>query len=221
MKNKSKLCFAGVFLVLFILLIILVRLCDVSPIGPKETSIGLSRLNGSINEFFGVNMTFYDITDYLGYLGILLVCIFGLIGFIQLIKRKSLLKVDPEILSLGVLFIVVLALYVLFEVVIINYRPIIMPECEMPEASFPSSHTMLSIVTMGGSILVLKKYIDNKVIRTILQIILVILIIATVVLRLMSGVHWFTDIIGGILISASLLFAFSYAIDKFKKEDNN
>lgn len=107
-----------------------------------------------------------------------------------------------------------IGLYVLFEIVIVNYRPIIMPGCEHPEASFPSSHTMIVCVIMGSTMMLMKNYIKNNKMRFVLQIICVLIITVTVVGRLISSVHWFTDIIGGILISTMLLAMYSGIMEK-------
>jgi undecaprenyl-diphosphatase len=183
----------------------IIRTFDVDIIGPEGTSIGLSHINKAVHDLFGVNIIWYDITDWLGVAAIGVAFIFAVMGLLQLIKRRSFLKVDKAILTLGGLYIVVIGLYVLFEIVIVNYRPIIMPGCEHPEASFPSSHTMIVCVIMGSAMMLIKKYVKNRNMRFVLQIICILIITVTVVGRLISGVHWFTDIIGGILISAMLL----------------
>ena len=163
MKNKNNLFVSGISGLLVMILIVLVRFVDVRPIGPEGTSIGLSRLNGFFFRLSGVNILWYHITDWLGVAAILVAFLFAMAGFVQLIKRRSILKVDHEILALGGLYIVVIGLYVLFEIVIVNYRPIIMPDGIHPEASFPSSHTMLVCVIMGSAIMLIGKYVKGKV----------------------------------------------------------
>ena len=191
------------------LLIILVRFVDVRPIGPEGTSIGLSHLNQSVFDRFGVNMLWYEITDWLGVAAVLTAFLFALTGMVQLIKRRSLLKVDRAILALGGLYIIVAGLYILFEVLIVNYRPIIMPGGTGPEASFPSSHTMLVCVIMGSAMMLIDRYIAVKTLRGLLRIICAVIIGVTVIGRSIAGVHWFTDSLGGILISAALLALFA------------
>ena len=209
MKNKGNLLFAGVSGLSAALLIVLIRFVDVRPIGPEGTSIGLSHLNQSVFDRFGVNMLWYEITDWLGIAAVITAFIFAMAGFVQLIKRRSLLKVDRSILALGGLYIIVIGLYVLFEIMVVNYRPIIMPDSTHPEASFPSSHTMLVCVIMGSAVMLLGSYIRGKALYRALQILCVVIIGVTVIGRLISGVHWFTDILGGILISTALLALFS------------
>ncbi|HHV30362.1 phosphatase PAP2 family protein [Acetivibrio mesophilus] len=213
MKNKTKFQVAGVTGLLSILLVILIRAVDVASIGPEGTDIGLSHINKAIFEFFEVDMLWYNITDWLGVVAILMAFLFAFIGFGQMINRRSLLKVDRSILALGVLYIIVIGLYILFEIAIVNYRPIIMPGCEHPEASFPSSHTMMVCVIMGSAMMLLKRYINNRPLRLILQVLCIVLILVTVFGRLISGVHWFTDIIGGVLISVSLLSLYAGVLE--------
>ena len=204
MKHR-RLLTSGVGLLLTVILIALIRFVDVALIGAQGTSIGLSHLNQFVFDFFGVNMLWYNITDWLGIAAALTAFLFAIIGLVQLIKRRSLLKVDREILALGVLYLVVIGLYIIFETVIINYRPIIMPDNTRPEASFPSSHTMLVCVIMGSAAMLINRYIKNKTLCRALRAMCFVIIIVTVVGRSIAGVHWFTDIFGGVLISVTLL----------------
>jgi undecaprenyl-diphosphatase len=217
MKNKNNLFVSGISGLLVMILIVLVRFVDVRPIGPEGTSIGLSRLNGFFFRLSGVNILWYHITDWLGVAAILVAFLFAMAGFVQLIKRRSILKVDREILALGGLYIVVIGLYVLFEMVIVNYRPIIMPDGTHPEASFPSSHTMLVCVIMGSAIMLIGKYLKEKPLCRVLRGICAAIIGMTVIGRLIAGVHWFTDIVGGILISIFLLSLFSEVLKRTRR----
>ena len=217
MKNKNNLFVSGISGLLVMILIVLVRFVDVRPIGPEGTSIGLSRLNSFFFRLSGVNILWYHITDWLGVAAILVAFLFAMAGFVQLIKRRSILKVDHEILALGGLYIVVIGLYVLFEIVIVNYRPIIMPDGTHPEASFPSSHTMLVCVIMGSAIMLIGKYLKEKPLCRVLRGICAAIIGITVIGRLIAGVHWFTDIVGGILISIFLLSLFSEVLKRTRR----
>ncbi len=181
---------------------------DVRPVGPKNSLVGLASLNLAFHNNIGVNMTWYKITQVLGYLACLLVAVMAVVGLIQLIKRKSLLKVDKTILEAGCLYLVMFALYVIFEKLALNYRPIIMPGETALEASFPSSHTMLGIVVFGSIAMIAKDYIQDSKICIIVKIVMILLLIAIVVGRLLSGVHWMSDIVASVLISATLLQLF-------------
>lgn len=202
---------------LFALLIVLLKWYDVAAIGPAGTEVGFSHVNQFVHNLTGVNMIWYEITDYIGY-GAIAVCgLFALAGFVQMIKRRSLLKVDREIWALGGLFIAVIGCYVFFEKYIINYRPVIMPGETAPEASFPSSHTMLIMTVMIAVMIVSDKYFGN-LFGAFIRVLCFLITLVTVGGRLWCGVHWFTDIIGGMLLSATLLFLFAAVLAGGGKE---
>ena len=201
-KKKRNILISTILSLLAIVFTILVKVVDVKQIGVNGTSIGFASINQFIFKTIGVNMIWYHITDWLGILPIFMAMVYSLIGIIQLIKRKSLFKVDKEIIILGLFYIVVISIYIFFEKVIVNYRPILING--FLEASYPSSHTLMTICLCGSSIIVNKKLFNNKITKFI-NILLLLIILITVIGRLLSGVHWFTDIIGGIIISIALL----------------
>ena len=210
MKNeieKESILETLFLIVLSFIYIIIVRKIDVQNIGPNNTEVGLASINSYFHKLLGSNMTIYKITEILGMIALIIVGIYGIIGLKQLIKEKSLKKVDSKIISLGILYVLLGIVYVLFEKVIINYRPVLI-DGEL-EASFPSSHTMLAICICMSSIMVNKGFIKNKKYLKITNISLVILMTLIVLGRFISGVHWFSDIIGGIIISITLLSIFN------------
>lgn len=218
MKNRKTNFIISLVLILFsIFFTIMVKLIDVKPIGANNTNIGFATLNHLFFNSTGVNVIWYYITDWLGLIPILITFIYAIIGFVQMIKRKSLLKVDRGILLLGLFYIVLLALYVFFEKVIVNYRPILMNG--ILEASYPSSHTLMAVCICGSSIIINNKLYKNRISK-ISNILSYIIIVVTIIGRLISGVHWFTDILGGLIISLSLLMIFYsviHNIDSGKK----
>ena len=219
MKNKMKFCLGGISGALFVLLILLVRTVDVDAIGPEGSSVGFSKINGAVKDTFSYNETWYKITQYLGYAALAIAGGFALLGLVQLIRRKSLFKVDKNIIALGVLFTVVIILYVMFGKIAVNYRPVILPDEGVLEASYPSSHSVLTCVVMGGAMLQLPYYVKNQGLRLALNTILALIILLTVGGRLVSGAHWLTDILGGILLSGCLLFVFSGVLDKIESTE--
>lgn len=196
---------AGVYLVLFLILLVCVLRVDVAPIGPMGTSVGLSGANEYFHEKNGVRMGLYELTQWLGYLALAIAAGFGCFGLAQLIRRKNLWKVDREILVLGVLYIVLGGLYVLFEKFVVNYRPVLLPGETAPAASFPSSHTMLALAIFGSAALLSARYVKQRTARTVLYFLCSALGIGTVVLRLLSGVHWLTDIVAGVSLGTGLV----------------
>ena len=216
MNNKKRnFLISTILIFLAVVFTIFVKVVDVKPIGVNESSIGVASVNQVVFKTIGVNMIWYHITDWLGLVPIFIAMVYAFIGFIQLIKRKNIFKVDKEIMILGLFYIVVISLYVFFEKFIVNYRPILMNG--FLEASYPSSHTLMTIYLCGSSIIVNRKFYNNKIAKFVNVLSLVVVLI-TVIGRLLSGVHWFTDIIGGIFIGGALLMTLYSVLDVVKKK---
>ncbi len=214
-KNKKRLVLGVSLVVAFVLWTILVCFVDVRAIGPEGSSVGFAALNGFVHELTGVNWFLYTITDWLGIVPIAVALGFAILGLVQLIKRKSLWKVDHSILALGVFYIVVMAAYIFFEVVVINYRPTHIDG--YLEASYPSSTTMLVMCVMPTAAMQLNVRIKNTVLRRCAVITIVAFTAFMVIGRLLSGVHWITDIIGGALLSTGLVAVY-YSIGNIRTE---
>ena len=207
---KKKIILSSILVVIAIIFTVLVKTVDVQSVGVNGTDIGFATINNKVFETIGENSMFYKISEILGYFALALVGCYALIGLYQLIKRKSLLKVDKEIIALGCFYIVVLGLYFLFDKLCINYRPVL--EDGKLEASFPSSHTMLAICVCISAIWINRKLFKSDMTK-IFNIILLLVVVGTVFTRLLSGVHWITDIIGGIIISSALLMVFNTILE--------
>ena len=205
-KNKKKLVLGASLVVAFVLWTVFVRFVDVQAIGPEGSSVGFATLNGFVHELTGVNWLLYTVTDWLGLVPIAVALGFAGLGLLQLIKCKSLWKVDHSILALGVFYIVVMAVYVFFEMVVINYRPTLIEG--YLEASYPSSTTMLVTCVMPTAAMQLNARIKNTVFRRFAVITIAAFTAFMVIGRLLSGVHWITDIIGGALLSAGLVMMY-------------
>ena len=141
--KKKNIILTGILFIIFGVYTYLVKTINVKAIGPQKSKVGFAVVNKWFKNVIGKNMTIYKVTEYLGYALLLIVVVFAIIGLIQLIKRKNPLKVDKEILSLGALYACMAIVYVGFEKVIINYRPILIDK--VLEASYPSSHTVLAM----------------------------------------------------------------------------
>ena len=206
-KKNSRLFWVGVgLLAVFVLWTVLIRFVDVEAIGPRQSSVGFATLNGYIHNLTGVNMSLYIITDWLGLVPIGVAFGFAVLGIVQCIKRKSLLKVDRSILTLGGFYIVVMAVYILFEIVVINYRPTLIDG--YLEASYPSSTTILVMCVMPTAMMQLRTRIKNDLFRRCVMLTITVFITFMVIGRLVSGVHWITDIIGGALLSTAIVLMY-------------
>ncbi len=206
MKKQKDFCFALCMLVAFLLWTAAIRLVDVQVIGPQESSVGFATINQFVHNLTGAHMSLYTITDWLGLVPFGFVMGFALLGLIQWIRGKHLLKVDYSILVLGGFYIVVMAAYVLFEVLVINYRPVLING--YLEISYPSSTTMLVMCVMPTAIMQFDTRIKNDALKRCVTSAITVFIVFMVIGRLVSGVHWFTDIIGGALLSAGLVLMY-------------
>lgn len=205
-KNRRSFWIGAGLLAVFVLWTVSICFVDVQAIGPEGSSVGFSTINGFLHELTGVNWFLYTVTDWLGLVPIGVAFGFAVLGLVQWIKRKSLLKVDRSILTLGGFYIVVMAVYIFFEIVVINYRPTLINV--HLEASYPSSTTMLVMCVMPTAMMQLRALIKNDLFRRCVMFAIAVFIAFMVIGRLVSGVHWISDIIGGVLLSAGLVMMY-------------
>ena len=208
MKTKGmKNLISGItFIVFFVIWTIIIKIIDVQPIGVNGTNIGFATINSWFHSLTGVNMTLYTITDWLGLVPIFICMIFGFMGLIQLIKRKNLLKVDFDIIILGVYYVIVILCYLIFEMYPINYRPILING--FMESSYPSSTTLLVLCVIPTLVFQANQRLKSITLKSFITIFAVAFSVFMVAGRLISGVHWLTDIIGSCLLSAGLFYTY-------------
>ena len=220
MKKKAALIGAIGFFILFLVFTALVIAVDVRPIGPNGSEVGLATVNGALADALGYNETWYTVSEYAGYISLAIVPCFACLGLFQAIKRKSIAKVDRHLFVLGSFYELVLATYCLFEVLTINYRPVLI-DGEL-EASFPSTHTMLALCIMLTAIYELHQLIKSKKVLIATDISLAAIMAVIITGRFMSGVHWFSDIIASVLLSGAFVCFFIFVAllvkDKTQKD---
>lgn len=217
--NKSKkksLLMGSISLAMFAVWTVLILTVDVQPLGQNGTSIGFATFNCWFHHFTGVNMAIYTTTDWMGLVPVVICLIFAGIGLVQLIKRRSIFRVDADIMILGVYFVIVFLAYAIFEIIPINYRPILI-EGRM-EASYPSSTTLLVLSVMPALVEQIKRRLSGIRVKQIITIAAIAFSVFMVTGRLISGVHWFTDIVGGELLSAGLYMLYKAAVMLALKE---
>ena len=210
-KTKQRLCAAAVLLAAFVLYTLAVALVDVRPIGPRGSSVGFAAVNGWFHGLTGVRMSLYVLTDWLGLVPIGVAAGFALLGLAQWIQRKDLRKVDRSLLVLGGFYLAVMAAYVFFELLVINRRPVLIDG--RLEASYPSSTTVLVLCVMSGAVLQLRGRIRNSALRRCVMLSIAGFSAFMVIGRLLSGVHWLSDILGGALLSAGLVMLYHAAAE--------
>ena len=215
--KKKNIILSILLIIISIIYTLSVKYIDVDTIGPNNSKVGLSTINNYFHKLIGYHESLYKITSILGIFLFIIVGIYALMGIIQLIKRKSLLKVDKEIIVLGAFYIVVALVFIFFEKVIINYRPVII-EGEL-EASYPSTHTLLTLCICISSIIINKLKYNNFKYRKYTNILTIILMLSILIGRILSGVHWISDIFGGITISLTLLTIYKTILLTIQKKN--
>ena len=216
-KTGKRELFAGLlFIAIFAIFTLLVQIVDVNPLGVNGTNIGFSTFNCMIHKLCGVNMTLYTITDWAGLVPIFIIISFGIIGFTQLIKRRSLIKVDADILILGVYYIIVATIYVVFEMMSINFRPILING--FMEVSYPSSTTLLVLSVMPTLAEQTSRRYKNSKVKISMYAFTATFSVFMVIGRLISGVHWFTDILGSVIMSVGLYCTYKGFVLMFSKK---
>lgn len=220
MKNRGKRTLtAGVALiVLFVLWTLLILRVDVQPVGQNGTNIGFATLNVWFHHLTGVHMGIYTLTDCLELIAIAVCIGFGVLGLVQLFRRRSLWKVDRDILLLGGYYLLVILAYLIFERIPINYRPILIDG--VMEVSYPSSTTLLVLSVMPTLKFQVDKRSRNTVVKGITTAFVVLFSVFMLFARLVSGVHWFTDIIGAVILSAGLYLVYRSAVILLEQRKN-
>ena len=199
-------------LVLSILYTVAIMFIDVQPIGPKGSAVGFAKVNQYFHTLLGTNILLYNITDWLSIPILFIMLGFAMAGLVQLIKRKSLLRVDSSILILGGFYVLVFLVYLFFEFFVVNFRPVLIQG--ILEASYPSSTTMLMMCIIPTAIMQFQRLILVKRLRNLVNSFCGIYASFMIIGRVLSGVHWITDIVGGILFSTTLVMLY-YSINQW------
>ena len=210
-KTTTKFLWAAVLWLLFILFTITLTAVDVQPAGPQGSQIALASLNTWVFDHAGTSATWDKITDVEALISFAIAGIFAVIGLVQLIRNKSLKKVSSAIILLGIFYVLMAGFYIFFEKFVINYRPVLTDG--VLEASYPSSHTFVALFIFLSAMPAVKQLTDKKWVQVLTDIVMIALCVSMVVGRVLSGQHWFTDIVGAVLLasSAAMLYdAFLY-----------
>ena len=206
--KKRDLLSGLILLTIFVVWTILIQYIDVQKAGPNETEIGFATFNVWFHKVTGEHMLIYTVTDWLGLVPIVICMCFGVLGLVQLIKRRSLLNVDADILLLGVYYVLVIMGYLLFEMIPINYRPVLIEG--YLEASYPSSTTLLVLSVMPTLKFQIDRRIASPLFKNTTTFFVVVFSAFMVIGRLISGVHWATDIMGSVFLSSGLFMIYKF-----------
>ena len=215
-NGKNELILGCILLTAFACWTWMIQCIDVQSIGVNGSEVGFAALNSRFHELTGVHMLLYVMTDWLGVVPLFVCAVFGGIGLVQLIKRRSLFKVDHDLVFLGIYYVIVIFGYLIFEMIPINYRPILIEE--VMEASYPSSTTLLVLSVMPTLVFQVKRRMKNTVTRNTIVIFSILFSVFMVVGRMISGVHWFTDIVGSVMLSTGVFYIYKAVVLFYQKE---
>lgn len=210
-STKKSVVPAVVTLVLFFALTACLYCIDPRPIAANSSMVGMGFVNEPFNQLTGVNWSAYAASQLGGYISIASMFVFFCVGVAQLAKTRSLKGVDMAIYLLAAAYVVMLVLYVGFDKLALNYRPVLVDG--QLEPSYPSSHSFLAVGALGCAAVWARARLSRKV-SAIITALCGILAAFVVVARLISGVHWLTDIVAGVLLGLTLVFAYAYAVDR-------
>lgn len=215
MKKYLYLLFPIISFILFLVFTILVKTVDVTYIHDIGY-LGFYNVNSSINsKIQAMNTSLYDkLSDVIMIISFVGVAIFAVIGIVQLIKRKSFKQVDPILYILLGLYVLVAAMYLTFSLMKINFSPL--STKENLKDSYPSSHVFISITLFVSGVMTATKYVNmGKWMNVIGYAGAILLSILSAVTRMFSGQHYFTDIIGAILLAIFLISAYYSALKAY------
>lgn len=203
----KKFWIAIVLLSAFVLWTLAICFVDVALIGPNGSAVGFATLNGWFHRLTGVHWNLYVLTDWLGLVPFTVCLAFAVLGLCQWVRRKNISKVDGDVLLMGGFYILVLAAYLLFETIVINYRPVLIEG--VLEVSYPSSTTLLTLCVLPATLVWLRRRTAPRWLVTVIVLFTAFMVLG----RLCSGVHWLTDIVGGGLLGGGLTALYATACD--------
>ncbi len=184
---------------------VLTYFVDRQPVGPMGTSVGFATINKAFNDFFEYDWFFVLVSDISMYIAFVVVVCFAGRGLYDLIKVKNPLKVSKVLIGLGILYVVVAVIYVAFNKIPINYRPVLMPGETELETSFPSTHALIITAVYASAVLAVERLLANEKFKRVCRLHAKIFLAVGVAARMFSGVHWLTDIFAGVLFAATLV----------------
>ena len=205
MKNRKlaiSLISSACLSVMFVVFTLLVKFVDVAYVGMTGKEVGLSSFNRLVYESVDVSETFDKLGDVCMVLSILVVLFVVALGIYELVKNKSIKKVDKKIWSMGIIYALVVLIYVVFELICLNYRPVLIDG--KLEASYPSSHVMLSLTILSCFLIFMLSKLKTKKQKAILGTLIGLFMFVIVLFRVLSGMHWMTDIIASVILALML-----------------
>lgn len=216
-KHIINFSITAALFVVFAVFTIIAKFVDTSLVLTTNTKIGLSSINKPIFDSIKISDAWGTVSTVLFLVAALVALALIVIGVKEFIKTKQLSKVNHKILFLIGLYMLTVFFYFLFEILIVNYRPLL--DEGLAKASYPSSHTLLVCVVCLSACFVVPDYIKNKPLKITIISLLILISLLTPVTRMLAGMHWFSDIIGSLLLSAALVMCY-YSTTCLVKKSN-
>ena len=195
-KRQSWFLIATTLTVFFVVFTLTLKLVDMQ--SDSSQFIGWASINIWWRDLIGVHFSWHIISHFIALISLLVLTGILIWQVITVFHRRKLSALtrnwwvfDITLLALGLS-------YLLFQIVAINYRPIQVDGAI--EISYPSSHSLLITTTWLLIIFRLRREIQSQTWRRILIIVGWTLMLTGVIARLLCGYHWFTDIVGGVLL---------------------
>lgn len=216
-KHIINFSITAALFVVFAVFTIIAKFVDTGLVLTTNTKIGLSSINKPIFDSIKISDAWGTVSTVLFLVAALVALALIVIGVREFIKTKQLSKVNHKILFLIGLYMLTVFFYFLFEILIVNYRPLL--DEGLAKASYPSSHTLLVCVVCLSACFVVPDYIKNKPLKITIISLLILISLLTPVTRMLAGMHWFSDIIGSLLLSAALVMCY-YSTTCLVKKSN-
>lgn len=168
-------------------------------------SVNIIEMDGTISQFIQNHIVKENITKTMKVITNFgdIIC-YTIILLITLISFRG--KGYFSSMSLNLLCVYLFS--VIFKNVFMRERPPFSLIDKPSDYSFPSGHTMCSVAFYGFIIYLVNKYIKNKILKWIIIFLCLITIILIGFSRLYLNVHYFTDVIGGLILGLVCLLMF-------------
>lgn len=204
-KNLIWWILAATMLVAFSVWTVLIKTVDVRAVGADGVVVGLAGLNDWWWGLCGTKAVAKLLSDLVGYLVLVLLVGLAVWQVVVAIRGRSL-RLARHWWVLDGVIVALLVCYLVFELVVVNGRPLLVDGAL--KASYPSTHTLLFAVVLPLVAATVWREINNRPLRFTVAAVCGVLLVAGVILRAIAGVHWLSDIIGGLFLAATLVFTY-------------
>lgn len=192
LKIDSSLIFFIILVIIFILWSILVLRGNLRSLDDQVFSL-IHHIH------YGYLTSFFKVITYLGSA----VVLGGIVLFVLIFAHNKFIGI-----SMGINLFLVSMLNLLLKNIFLIPRPDTITLIEEHGFSYPSGHAMVSLAFYGFAIYLINTKMKASIMKKIIMGLLVLFIILVGFSRIYLGVHHFSDIIGGYIISLAYLILY-------------